>query len=279
MSVFSELIRGMIWSYSRITTFDTCPYSFYLQYILKDWKNYPTESNYWAELGIFVHEIFEKIFSNELSIDDASAYFLENYKDKVKMKQKPNVMAKAYEECAEYLATTSLEWLKDYEVVGTEIEAVIDIGGYKFKGFVDLLLKEKSTGDYIIVDHKSCKEFFSQKSGLIYKSMEHKLEEYKKQMYLYSNAVLKIYGKLPTQIWWHHFRANGYLTKIPFDKAEYDETMNWFLKTIQRIEKEEDFKEKTDYFFCNNLCNFRNSCEYRESNSKWKKGKRKKKKS
>lgn len=87
-------------------------------------------------------------------------------------------------------------------------------------------------------------------------------ESYKKQMYLYCHAVKEIYGKLPTKISWNHFKESKIAT-IQFDQQEYEESLKWFEETIHTIEKDENFKPKLDFFYCSNLCDYRNSCEYR----------------
>lgn len=268
----------MVWSYSRLTSYQQCPYSFYLRYLYEDEgeeERYPVESNFWAELGILMHEIFEKIFSGEITEDEAPDYFVNNYKQFVVSKQKPNIVNKANENCASYLSEMEFDWLQDYEIAGVEKRIQYKFGDYRFIGFIDLLLKDKKTGKYIIVDHKSCQKFFG-KNGQELKSMAHKLEEYKRQMYLYSKAVYQLYGEYPAEIWWHHFRADGYITRIPFDYKEYEAAEKWFLESVHNIECDSQFEAKEDFFFCHNLCNFRHSCEYkaeadRKAKKAWKK--------
>lgn len=267
----------MIWSYSRLTTYQTCPYSFYLRYLYHG-DDYPVESNFWAELGVLMHEIFEKIFKGEMTEDDAPGYFIDHYQEFVHSKQKPNIIDKANEDCLSYLAEMLFDWLKDYEIVGVEKRVEYQFGDYKFMGFIDLLLKDKKTGGYIVVDHKSCKKFFGS-NGHPLKNMEHKLEEYKRQMYLYSKAVFTLYDEYPQEIWWHHFRDFGYLTKLDFDMNEYESAEQWFLDTVAKIEEDEEFKPNEEYFFCHNLCNFRSSCEYKKEGDRntWKEMRKKKK--
>ena len=58
---------------------------------------------------------------------------------------------------------------------------------------------------------------------------------------------------------------------IPFIQKEYDETIKWFRDTIAVANKEQDYLPDTDkilkenFFYCFNLCNFRNSCEYKKA--------------
>ena len=84
-------------------------------------------------------------------------------------------------------------------------------------------------------------------------------------MYLYSHAVKQIYGEFPKEIRWNHFKDGGKFATINFLQNEYDEVIKWFKNTIHSIQNEDDFEPSLEYFYCSNLCNFRNSCEYKTS--------------
>lgn len=259
----------MVWSFSRITTFDTCKYSFYLQYLLKNRELYPPESNYWAEVGSFVHKILEMIFNGELTIDDAPQYYLENFERNVITPASEKTMANTYEACADYLAVVDFEWLRDYEILGVEKELDLLIAGYRFTGYIDLLLRHKVTGDIIVVDHKSSQYPMGKRGGIL-SNCRHKFESYKKQMYLYSYGVYEEYGIYPKEIWWNHFKDGGKFIKIPFNEKEYRKAIDWLIDSIHQIEHETEYPaNNTDenYFYCMNLCNFRGSCEYAPKNN------------
>lgn len=260
-NMYSEQIDSIVWSYSRLTSFAQCKYQFYLKYIVNDDEQYLSEGNYYAEVGSYVHEILEKIFKNELSIDEASTYFVDHFDDYVFYKTKKSIMDKTFEACANYFADLSLDWIKTYDVLGVEQNIDIEIGGYRFTGYIDLLLREKSSGDYIVVDHKSAKYPLSKKTGKVLKASEHSFESYKRQMYLYCYYVYEKYGAFPKWIVWNHFKENE-IVKIPFDRKEYNDSIKWFTQTIHEIEFESEYKESFDFFYCNNLCEFRNTCEY-----------------
>ena len=145
----------MRWSYSRLTSFERCQYEFYLNYIVNDNSKYLSEGNFYAEVGIFVHEILAKIFNGELTPDEASRYYMDNYANNVFYKTKKTSMKKTFELCAEYFATVDFCWLNDYEILGVEHKVEFEIDGYSFVGYIDLLLKDKRDGEIVIVDHKS----------------------------------------------------------------------------------------------------------------------------
>lgn len=258
---YRDKIDSMIWSYSRLTAFAQCKYQFYLKYIVADDSQYLAEGNYYAEVGSFVHSILEMVFKNELSVEDAGQYFADHFDDNVFYKTRGNLMDRRYEACANYFADLDLDWLCDCDILGVEKEIDISIEGYRFTGYIDLLIRDKTNGDIILLDHKSARNPVSAKTGKLLKSSEKSYESYKHQMYLYSMYVKREYGKYPTYIAWNHF-ADGGIVILPFDLAELNAAKDWLVSTIHAIEREEEFDCTQDYFYCHNLCDFRNSCEY-----------------
>lgn len=253
------------YSYSKLSSYEHCPYGYYLNYKLteqeKEACGYLAEGNYYAENGSLVHDIHAKYFSDELPIDDLASYYIEQYDNEICYKVRESIMKKTFECCADYFATVDFEWMKGYKIIGIELKVELEICVYKFIGFIDLLLENEETGEIWLIDHKSSAYPFKKDGGVLAKSKE-SFESYKKQMYLYCHAVKEIYGKLPTKISWNHFKESKIAT-IQFNQQEYEESLKWFEETIHTIEKDENFEPKLDFFYCSNLCDYRNSCEYR----------------
>lgn len=264
---YSDKIDSMVWSYSRLSTFEQCKYSFYLKYIVEDESEYLAEGNYWAEVGSFMHEILEMIFKKEMNPEDAVEYFVEHYDDRVLYKTAKSIMKKTYDACIDYLTSEDYWWIKECEILGVEQVVNLEIDGHKFTGYIDLLLRNKHTGDIILMDHKSATYPLSAKGDRVLKNHSKSFESYRKQMYLYCHAVKQLFGEYPRCIVWNHFKA-GSMVKIEFDQTEYDATIRWFIDTISAIKREQDYPETIDYFFCHNLCDFRNSCEYNKYSDK-----------
>lgn len=254
-------INDTRWSYSKVASYDHCKYEFYLNYIINDDEQYLAENNYYAEVGSFVHKILEMIFSGKLKVEDALQYYLDNYDNNVFYKVKKSIMDKNYVVIADYFANLDIGWLKKYEILGVEKEINFELDNYNFIGFIDLLLRDKTDGRIVVIDHKST-EYPFKKDGGVKKKLEHNFDLYKKQMYLYSHAVYQLYGEFPKEMSWNHFKEDRFAT-IPFIKSEYEDTLKWFKKMIKSIGKENEFKASENYFYCYNLCNFRNSCEYK----------------
>lgn len=259
--MYSDKINQMVWSYSRLSAYVQCKYQFYLKYIVNDNNEYLQEGNYYAEVGSYVHSILEMVFNNKLDVEEAAQYFVDHYDDNVFYMAKKSTMDKTFELCATYFANLSLEWLKGFHIIGVEKEINISINGYRFTGFIDLLLQDKETGDYIVVDHKSAKYPLSKKNKKVLKASEASFESYKKQMYLYARAVKEEYGVFPRWIVWNHFKDQE-IVRIPFEEHDYDKSIKWFTDTIHDIEQDTVFEESQDFFYCHNLCEFRHSCEY-----------------
>lgn len=255
------------YSYSRVACFDHCKYEFYLNYIIDDDDQYLSEGNFYAEVGSFVHEILAMIFREELKVEDALKYYIDNYDNYVCYGVKKSIMTKSYETIADYFASLDIEWLKDYVVLGVELEQKFMIDGYNFVGFIDLLLRDKRDNRIVVLDHKSS-DYPFKKDGRVKKKSQQNFESYKRQMYLYCHAVFQTYNEFPKEMIWNHFKDGGVFATIPFIKSEYDETIKWFKDTIKTIECEKEFEPSEDYFYCSNICNFRNSCEYKKSASR-----------
>jgi hypothetical protein len=86
--------------------------------------------------------------------------------------------------------------------------------------------------------------------------------EYWKQLYLYSIPIKEEFGVYPVKLHINAFRKQDWFT-INFDEKEIDIVKKWVLDTVELINKEEKWLPKSDNFFCNFLCNFRNICEYK----------------
>lgn len=261
MRKYRNIVDKMRWSYSRLTSFEHCKYEFYLKYIVNDEDQYLSEGNFYAEVGIFVHEILEMIFNGKLTPDEATAYYIDNFDKNVLYKTNKSSMDKIYEACANYFANVDFSWLNNYDILGVEMEVNLKIAGYDFIGYIDLLIRDKRDGRIVVVDNKSS-EYPFKKNGAVKARSKKSFDSYKKQMYLYSLAVREKYGEFPKEITWNHFKDSGQFATIPFSEDECNKAIQWFIDTISNIEQEEEFESNIDYFYCTNLCNFRNSCEY-----------------
>lgn len=237
-------------------SYEVCPYSFYLKYIEKR----EDEQNFYAANGKLMHEIFEKTITNEIPAAKMTDYYVDNFDNSFDVR--PSTMNNIFDKCLSYLSDLDENILQDYEIVGVELRLNFKVGKYNFTGFVDLLLKDKKTGNAVVlVDHKAI-DHFLKKNGEPLKSKITEFNAYKHQMYLYCKGIKDNLGLSVNQIIWHHFKDGGELTKIPYSEDEYQETLNWAIDLIEKIRLDSEFEANKSFMMCHELCGFRHDCEY-----------------
>lgn len=159
------------YSYSKLSTFEQCPYKYKLVYLDKHFINCPSIA---TDFGTLIHHIEEKIgrslaekkppeYNLLLKEFDAEinkisvAYPAEfaqldksgrNYADKVDF----------YKNHAIYRLEKRLEDHPELEIVGLEKEFFLQFDSYLFHGFIDRIFYDKEKDTYIIEDIKTyCK--------------------------------------------------------------------------------------------------------------------------
>ena len=247
----------MTWSFSRLHAWEQCPYAFYLKYI----EQRDGESNYYAANGKCMHEVFEAILTNQIPLDECTQCYADKY-DLICETTKQSTMDSTYEKCIDYLCTIDGIDLEKYEILGVELKLDFNIGKYKFVGYADLVVKNKESGEVILVDHKQATHFMK-KDGTPLKNQLENFLAYRHQMYIYCKGLKDYFGIDVNKIIWHHFKDNGELTIIPFEADEYEETLQWAANTIEKIKKDKKFLNKRSYVLCSSLCDYRNDCEYK----------------
>ena len=279
--MYKKILDEIIWSFSSVNSFETCPKNFYLRRI----EHVSTKNNAFAEWGSYMHSLLEAYFKGEADFFDLSFMYMDGYSDSVVEKFPPNKYVDLgesyYDAGMEYL--NNFEGLDDkYEVIAVEEKCLMEIGKYKFIGFIDLVLRDKTDGRLMIWDHKSKSKFSSKRE----------LSEYLRQLYLYATYVKQKYGEYPKTLSFNMFRA-GDIVEVEFNQADCDTAVKWFTDTIDKIYETSVFNDKIavayydkmkdindfkcDDFFCNNLCDTREHCE-RSADFKKKKTRRTKKK-
>lgn len=258
MSKYKKKLDEIEFSFSSQHQYENCEYAFYLNKICDADK----ESNAFAEIGKYGHELNEKIFNGSMSVQEALDDCVENFEEHVISYISDASKEKKYLSLCNYLADFDESYADKYEVIGVEVEFHWKIGKYKCVGYADLILKEKETGKIILIDHKSAPHFMK-KDGTPLKNQTDNFYAYRNQMYMYADAMKNKYGYCPDLIVWSHFLDDGAVTIIPFDEQEYKDAMQWVKTTIRRIYKDEKFAARENYMLCNQLCDFRNICEYK----------------
>lgn len=246
-----------VYSYSQLSSFDECPYSFYLQRIE---KVDDLASNAFAERGTLIHDLLDQWGKGILKKEDMIAEYERRYGDEV-VTAFPRMMKgyteKAYAQGIEFLE--NFDEFKGYKVISTEEKFTIDLpltdgSTRKFTGIIDLILRKEWTNELIICDHKS-------KSMASFKKAEN--EMYRQQL-LYTQYVLEKYGEWPAELMFHLFGENGEKPSRPFDVKQFREALGWATDCIKGIENNTvldwlDYKDSSD-FYCQELCSVRRHC-------------------
>ena len=258
-SKYKKELDEMTWSFSRLHMWEQCHYAFYLKYI----EQATGIDNYWAANGKAVHETLEKFFKGEIPLSEICEHYIDLY-DEICEETKQSTMDKCFEECANFFSEYDFSFIDKYEILGVEKKCDFKIGKYKFTGYIDLLLRDKESGEIVVFDHKSS-QFPFKKNGIgVLKNCEDNFESYKHQMYLYCKQVIDEYGVQPSKIAWLHFRDQK-LATIDFNIDEYNESLKWATDTIKSIYKDSEFEATDSFMLCGRLCDFRDGdCEYKE---------------
>jgi len=141
----------------------------------------------------------------------------------------------------------------DMEILSVEDKFELDIRGSWFVGIADLVLRDRSTGDITVIDHKS-------KSM---NSMKKAQYENTRQLYTYAAYVKERFGAFPTLLRFNMFRY-GVNIDEPFSMERYAETMDWIERTIAEIRAEREWKVSSSSYFCRFICSTRLYCPIAE---------------
>lgn len=253
-SIYKPLIDAMQWSYSRLKSFEQCRYAWYLKYLY----GLQEKPNFYASYGSFVHKLIEKYYRDEISHQDLFTAFLVGFPFEVKGRRpKQNIVEKYLNAGASYFKNFRPF---PFQKISVEEKIGFSIGSKNFIGFIDLV--GEKDGDLIIIDHKS-RDLKPRGHGTKPTAKDAELDEFLKQLYLYSVGIEQKYGRLPKKLCFNCFKCGNFIEE-DFDCGAYGAAKEWALETISKIETTEDFYPNLDWFYCTNLCGFRDNCCYYE---------------
>ncbi len=260
MQDYSFIISLMTWSFSRVSLYRTCPYAWFSKYIGRE----EGISNFFSEYGVFLHGLIADFYANKIDRDIMLIEYITGFDKNVVSK----VRAKTFEKMRENYYEAGLNFIKNFEpfdfksIIGIEKEIEFEIEGYKFTGYIDLvgILQDD---EIEIIDNKS-KDLKPRSKRKSPTKTDEELDEYLTQLYLYSIAIYNEYKKYPKYLTFNCFK-NGQIIREEFSLEKLEEAKDWAIRTIKTIESNEIWNPHLDYYFCNNLCNSRNTCEYLET--------------
>lgn len=249
---YKPLIEEMVWSYSRIKTFEDCPYRFFLKYI----KNYEGENLFYASYGSFMHKLIEQFYKGNLSKEEMLIKFLFDFQKEVQGERPRGSTVEKYIQCGvDYLSSFAPF---PYTLVDVEKKVEFELDGVPFVGFIDYI--GEKDGEYYIVDNKS-RDLKPRSGKATPTAKDIELDNMLRQLYLYSHAVKQEYGKFPKKLCFNCFKSNTFIEE-PFDETAYNEACNWALTKVNEITNSESFDPKQNYFSCIYICSVKSHCIY-----------------
>ena len=71
----------MVWSYSRLTSFEECPYRWFLSYLYRDEYGRPLKkkSGFFAEFGSYIHLIMQMYLDGVLKKNELSTFYVATF--------------------------------------------------------------------------------------------------------------------------------------------------------------------------------------------------------
>jgi CRISPR/Cas system-associated exonuclease Cas4 (RecB family) len=255
MSTEDFILDDLHWSFSSASSFLTCKYGFYLTYIQREKRI----GNFFSDFGSFIHSVLEKYFKDELDIWDLEDYYVAHYLESIKepVPHYPVGMGEMYYQSGLNFFQ-NFEFDKDkYDVVSIEDKILAVYNGLDLIVKPDLVLKEKATGQNILVDYKTAKL----KKG---KLRDKQLDGYANQFYLYAYFLWteKHLEISRITIW---FIRDDEFVEIPINHLRIMDTLKWFEDIIQQTKIEETWppnRSGSNKYFCDNLCSVREICKY-----------------
>lgn len=257
-NIVNMTLENMKFSYSSVSSFVTCPYGFYLTYIQYEERS----KNFYSDFGLLMHEVLEKYFKGELEIMELSQYYEEQYPLIVTSPPPPypaGIADRYYADGLEFFDTFDLD-RNDYEIISIEDTIYTEHNDIKLVIKPDLVVKEKSTGDIILIDYKTSNPF--SKDG---KPDKKKMADYHKQMYLYSYFINhnRDYKINKIRLWF--VRINKF-DEFNYNEEDAGDVVNWFYNGILNIKLADEFPHcdtEKNKFFCQMLCSVSQFCEFK----------------
>lgn len=263
-----------LWSYSCLESFWNCKHGWYLNYIARQRSN---ESGCFSSYGSLCHEILEEYLKGDRFSFEVGDEFTDRYMEEVSDTFPPcrgeRLFDKYYDQGIAYFGNPeNVENLTNkFEVLGVEDKNIFYIDKYKFTGILDVEVKNKVTGEYEIVDHKSKgKQDKKRKSKKMNLDGWLTLEDGRyvpralfNQQYMYCIPFKEKFNQYPSYLNLNMFRLGDWY-KLKFNKDDFDIAIQWAKDTIESIYKESKRNpdKNGDDFFCKYLCDNNCFCKY-----------------
>ena len=251
-----------IYSHSKISCFEQCPFRFKLKYIDKIKPD--IEKTIEAHLGSCVHDSLEWLYNqiqNQKSVpllDETIEFFSTKWQKEMNSKTeiiKPEMTEKDYfNKGVQFLISY---YMKNHPFNDGTIECekkvflnLDNYGEYKIIGYIDRLAINPETGKYEVHDYKTANNL-----------PDRKAVENDRQLALYSIAIkeqYKIDCSDNIHLIWHYLAHNQKIYSKRTDN-QIEQLKKQTLEKIHEIESTEEFPACSS-ILCN-WCEFKNTCK------------------
>lgn len=174
----------ILWSWSRVNTYMTSPYEYFLRYVLH--KKADNDNCAYAPIGSLAHSCLERYYTGEIEHDDMLAEFEDGWLTNIDISDlKFDRNDEAKNESIKTKYKYDIEhFFKHHkrmaERVAIEKFVTAKIGGNVFNGYIDATYKDKE-GNVCIVDFKTSSKFSAKA-----------VEEKSGQLTVYAIALIQI---------------------------------------------------------------------------------------
>jgi len=253
----------VVYSHSRLSSFEQCPLKFKYRYIDKIIPE--IEKTIEIHLGSTVHNVLEWIYTqvqnNKLpTIDETIVHYAnkweENYKPEIVIVKKALSSKDYFEKGIQFLLNYYTKHQPfDDNTIEIEKKILINLdeqGRYKLQGFIDRLVHNKETNEYEVHDYKTAN----------FLPKQEKFDE-DRQLALYSIGIKDLFGHdKEVCLVWHYLAHN---TKICSRRTnqQLQQLKQETIELINKIEATEKFPPQIT-----KLCDW---CEYKSMCPAWEK--------
>jgi putative RecB family exonuclease len=248
----------VIYSHSKLSTFEQCPLKFKFKYINKIKPE--IEQTIEGFLGNKVHEVLEIIYNETakgrtFQLDEVIQIYSEKWnKDlnpKIKIVKKENSIEYYFNQGLNFLINYFVEYypFKDNTIaIEKKISVDLDLEGeYKLQGYIDRLVHHKETNVFEIHDYKT---------GNFLKTQEELDKD--RQLALYSIGVKEMFNQVnEVHLIWHFLAFNKKMVSTR-TQSQLDQLKQETIELIKKIEATKQF-QKNKGVLCN-WCEFQNYC-------------------
>jgi len=243
------------YSFSKLSIFQTCKHAYHLRY--NELKK--GIGNCFSSYGTLLHSVLERHSRGEIDLWDLVDVYKNEF-PKAVPEPFPNT-AFCPDMRGLYFAQ-GIDFLENFggypevKILEIESEFEYEVDNWMLNGVMDLVYEDKD-GKLIIEDYKSKSSFKNKKEQA----------EYARQLYLYAPFIKQKYNRFPDTLRFVMLRKQKQID-IPFSQTSMNEAIEWAKKTVQGIRECFDFTPSPNEFFCNHLCNHRQTCEHKPQGEK-----------